>query len=105
RCATAGWIEAGEGDCEFRRQGRQVRHARRRGRRPPALEWRFTLKSVAAAHERAEFRLGRIMKSLLVLSLAGFLIAAKPAPVPTPPSIVAPPAIAANKADHLFLQL
>ena len=45
------------------------------------------------------------MKSLLLLPFAALLIAAKPAPVPTPPSIVAPPAIAANKADHLFLQL
>ena len=45
------------------------------------------------------------MKSLLLLPFAALLIAAKPAPVPTLPSIVAPPAIAANKADHLFLQL
>ena len=45
------------------------------------------------------------MKSLLLLPFAALLIAAKPAPVPTLPSVVAPPAIAANKADHLFLQL
>lgn len=45
------------------------------------------------------------MKSLLLLPFAALLIAAKPAPVPATPSIVAPPAIAANKADHLFLQL
>jgi peptidylprolyl isomerase len=45
------------------------------------------------------------MKSLLLLPFAALLIAAKPAPVPTLPSIVAPPAVAANKADHLFLQL
>jgi len=42
---------------------------------------------------------------LLLLPFAALLIAAKPAPVPTLPSIVAPPAVAANKADHLFLQL
>jgi len=45
------------------------------------------------------------MKSLFLLPFAALLIAAKPAPVPTLPSIVAPPAVAANKADHLFLQL
>jgi peptidylprolyl isomerase len=34
------------------------------------------------------------------------LIAAKPAPVPPPmPSILAPPEIAANKANHLFIEL
>ena len=38
--------------------------------------------------------------------LAVALIAAKPAPVPPPmPSIVAPAEIAANKANHLFLEL
>ena len=46
------------------------------------------------------------MKSLVLLPLAALLIAAKPAPVALVlPSIVAPPAIAANKANHLFLQL
>jgi len=41
------------------------------------------------------------------LPLAAFaLIAAKPAPVPPPmPSIAAPAEIAANKANHLFLEL
>ena len=40
--------------------------------------------------------------------LAFALVAARPAPVPAPspmPSIVAPPEIAANKANHLFLDL
>src|ERR1700760_61873 len=38
--------------------------------------------------------------------VAAALIAAKPAPVPPPlPSIVAPPEIAANKTNHLFLEL
>ena len=38
--------------------------------------------------------------------LAAALIAAKPAPVPPPmPSLVAPAEIAANKANHLFLEL
>jgi cyclophilin family peptidyl-prolyl cis-trans isomerase len=46
------------------------------------------------------------MKSLLLLPLAAILIAAKPAPVPAPmPSIIAPAQIAANKANHLFIQL
>ena len=46
-------------------------------------------------------------KILLALPLAGFaLVAAKPAPVPPPlPSIIAPADIAANKANHLFLEL
>jgi cyclophilin family peptidyl-prolyl cis-trans isomerase len=42
----------------------------------------------------------------LLLPLAAILIAAKPAPVPAPmPSIIAPAQIAANKANHLFIQL
>jgi len=46
------------------------------------------------------------MKSLLLLPFAALLIAAKPAAAPTAvPSIVAPAEIAANKANHLFLQL
>jgi len=45
------------------------------------------------------------MKSLLLLPFAALLIAAKPAPVAPTPSAVAPAEIAANKADHLFLQL
>ena len=46
-------------------------------------------------------------KALIVLPLAAFaLVAAKPAPAPLPmPSIVAPPEIAANKANHLFIEL
>jgi cyclophilin family peptidyl-prolyl cis-trans isomerase len=46
-------------------------------------------------------------KTLVALPLLAFaLIAAKPAPVPPPvPSAVAPPEIAANKANHLFLEL
>jgi cyclophilin family peptidyl-prolyl cis-trans isomerase len=43
---------------------------------------------------------------LFALPLVAFaLIAAKPAPVPAMPSIVAPAEIAANKANHLFLEL
>jgi peptidylprolyl isomerase len=45
------------------------------------------------------------MKSLLLLPFAALLIAAKPAPVAPIPSIPAPAEIAANKANHLFLQL
>ena len=47
------------------------------------------------------------MKSLMLLPFAALLIAAKPtsAPVMPTPSIIAPANIAANKADHLFLQL
>ena len=37
--------------------------------------------------------------------LASALIAAKPAPLPVMPSIVAPPEIAANKANHLYFEL
>jgi len=46
-------------------------------------------------------------KSLLALPLVAFaLIAAKPAPISPPmPSIVAPAEIAANKANHLFIEL
>src|SRR5437667_1154803 len=46
-------------------------------------------------------------KSLLALPLVAFaLIAAKPAPVAPPmPSIVAPAEIAANRANHLFIEL
>jgi cyclophilin family peptidyl-prolyl cis-trans isomerase len=48
-----------------------------------------------------------LKQALLALPIVAFaLIAAKPAPVPPPlPSIVAPEAIAANKANHLFIQL
>src|SRR3954453_17709753 len=46
------------------------------------------------------------MKSLLLLPLAAILIAAKAVPVSAPmPSIIAPAQIAANKANHLFIQL
>ena len=45
------------------------------------------------------------MKSVMLLLFAALLIAAKPAPVPPTPSIIAPANIVANKADHLFLQL
>ncbi|MFL6758727.1 peptidylprolyl isomerase [Sphingomonas sp.] len=46
------------------------------------------------------------MKSLLLLPFAALLIAAKPAPLPPPmPSLVAPAEVAANKANHLFIQL
>jgi peptidylprolyl isomerase len=50
-----------------------------------------------------------LKQALFALPLLAFaLVAAKPAPVPPPPpmpSIVAPPEIAANKANHLFLDL
>ena len=46
-------------------------------------------------------------QALFALPLVAFaLIAAKPAPVPPPmPSLVAPAEIAANKANHLFIEL
>ena len=46
-------------------------------------------------------------KALLALPIVAFaLIAAQPAPVPPPmPSLVAPAEVAANKANHLFLEL
>jgi cyclophilin family peptidyl-prolyl cis-trans isomerase len=48
-----------------------------------------------------------LKQALLALPLVAFaLIAARPAPVPPPmPSLVAPPEIAANKMNHLFLEL
>ena len=50
-----------------------------------------------------------LVKSLIGLPLlASALIAARPAPAPAPavmPSIVAPPEIIADKANHLFLEL
>jgi peptidylprolyl isomerase len=48
-----------------------------------------------------------LKQALYALPLTAFaLIAAKPAPVPPPmPSIIAPEAVAANKANHLFLEL
>jgi peptidylprolyl isomerase len=48
-----------------------------------------------------------LKQALFALPLAAFLlIAAKPAPIAPPlPSIVAPAEIAANKANHLFIQL
>ena len=54
-----------------------------------------------------EFSGRDMFKDLIALPLvAAALIAAKPAPVPPPmPSIVAPAEIAANKANHLFLEL
>ena len=45
------------------------------------------------------------MKSVLLLPFAALLIAAKPAPVAPVPSVIAPAEIAANKANHLFIQL
>ena len=45
------------------------------------------------------------MKSLLLVPFAVALIAAKPAPVPALPSIVPPAQVAAEKANHLFVQL
>jgi len=45
------------------------------------------------------------MKSWMLLPFAALMIAAKPAPVPTMPSIVPSAEIVANKANHLFIQL
>ena len=49
----------------------------------------------------------KLKKAVFALPLmAVALIAAKPAPVPPPmPSLVAPAEVAANKANHLFLEL
>ena len=45
-------------------------------------------------------------QALFALPLMAFaLIAARPAPVATGPSIVAPAEVAANKANHLFIEL
>ena len=44
------------------------------------------------------------IKALFALPLAALLIAAAPAPTPAP-SIAAPPEVAANGANHLFLDL
>jgi peptidylprolyl isomerase len=47
-----------------------------------------------------------LSKSVFALPLVAFaLIAAKPAPVPVMPSILAPAEVAANKANHLFIEL
>jgi peptidylprolyl isomerase len=48
-----------------------------------------------------------LKQALFTLPLLAFaLVAAKPAPPPLPmPSIVAPPEVVANKANHLFLEL
>jgi cyclophilin family peptidyl-prolyl cis-trans isomerase len=47
-----------------------------------------------------------LAKSLVALPLLAFtLVAAKPAPVPVAPSIVAPAEVVANKANHLFVEL
>jgi len=47
-----------------------------------------------------------LVRSLLLLPLAALSIAAKPAPAPTPvPTAVPPAEIAANKANHLFIEL
>ncbi|HVI06415.1 MAG TPA: peptidylprolyl isomerase, partial [Sphingomicrobium sp.] len=48
----------------------------------------------------------KLKQILFALPLAAFaLIAAKPVSVPPMPSIVAPAEIAANKANHLYLEL
>jgi len=47
-----------------------------------------------------------LTRSLLALPLLAFaLVAAKPAPAPVGPSIAAPAEVAANKANHLFIEL
>jgi peptidylprolyl isomerase len=42
---------------------------------------------------------------LIVAAFAALLVAAAPAPLPPAPSIMAPPEVAANPANHLFLDL
>jgi peptidylprolyl isomerase len=45
-------------------------------------------------------------KSLIALPMIAFaLVAAKPAPAPVAPSVAAPAEVAANKANHVFIQL
>src|SRR4029078_10449380 len=69
----------------------------------------MTLKTAAPAQGAGRLspgrnELNRLMSALPFMAFA--LIAAKPAPVPAPtPSIVAPVEIAANKANHLFIDL
>ena len=47
-----------------------------------------------------------LVKPLIALPLLAFgLVAARPAPAPVPPSILAPAEVVANKANHLFIQL
>jgi cyclophilin family peptidyl-prolyl cis-trans isomerase len=47
-----------------------------------------------------------LVRSLLLLPLAALSIAAKPAPAPAPlPTAIPPVEIAANKANHLFIEL
>ena len=47
-----------------------------------------------------------LTKSMIALPLFAFaLVAAKPAPVPAAPSIVAPAEVVANKANHMFVEL
>src|SRR4051794_1124118 len=63
--------------------------------------------SVPRARGKAHSGRNMLVKSFIALPLiAAALIAAKPAPVaPAMPSIVAPPEIAANRANHLFIDL
>ena len=47
-----------------------------------------------------------LTKSMITLPLFAFaLVAAKPAPVPAAPSIVAPAEVVAKKANHMFVEL
>jgi peptidylprolyl isomerase len=47
-----------------------------------------------------------LTKSFIALPLLAFaLVAARPAPAPAAPSVAAPAEVAANKANHLFIQL
>ncbi len=46
-----------------------------------------------------------ISRLLFMAPLAALLVAAAPAPAPTAPSILAPPEVAANPANHWFLDL
>ena len=91
----------------FGGRDRQVRDARRRRRRSAALERRFTLSVSGATACGGTEVWGGIcsLRLLFVLPLAALLIAAAPAPVAPAPSIVAPPEVAANPANHLFLDL
>jgi cyclophilin family peptidyl-prolyl cis-trans isomerase len=62
--------------------------------------------SASATQVLREFGRDKLNKALFALPLiAASLMAARPAPAPTLPSIIAPPEIAAVKINHLFIEL